>query len=491
MNPSDLSNFDNIKITDGAGADISYLFNSPVLSEDGLLLTIKPDQAKIVEKIPLGKTLKIEVTLSNAIRENQERNTKFSGYSFYYKACNVEDEQKPSINSFSITRNLFDFDSMTSYSKELSKKSFEDLGAVTEQDFQEQLVSDSLFIKVNATDAESGIKALRIIETLVKDSNGIDNGGIISSDELSVFTEVEENIFETEYTYKILSSNGLIKLDISILDHSNNDVTYTYYVLKHVYDEASEIPYKFYVEPDDKKNFEKAYAVRYADENGVDNVQDNVIYKEVFNSRVNDIYSTELLDYRYPDSAINWYFFEEGTSMKAFDYYVISDSVKDNWYTHLEGYYQCESQNHKGFKVPVTYKNYIKVFPYSEVLDSHSYPIYIYNPYYTALFSESLDDDMNVLYKDAFEGMSGVQLYYDAPVLVETLYCYADMPSIEEWEARGISAKVEVLNPDAEKTFTTNYYPADSSIIESGCYYVVMVHFADGTKWCSTSKYKK
>lgn len=111
-------------------------------------------------------------------------------------------------------------------------------------------------------------------------------------------------------------------------------------------------------------------------------------------------------------------------------------------------------------------------------LTKFSYPVYFYSANETCEL------------KDVIDGMNGAQIYCDKPCLVMTYWSSENYGySIEDWEAFGvqsnimyISAKYSSTNEYAE---TVKYYTVNYDEIPMGKYFVIVVHFADGTSLMS------
>lgn len=99
---------------------------------------------------------------------------------------------------------------------------------------------------------------------------------------------------------------------------------------------------------------------------------------------------------------------------------------------------------------------------------------------------------INCELKDLMDGKNGAQIYCDRPCLVMTYWSSENYGySISDWETFGVQCNPMFIS--AQNNVTNNfedtlkYYTVDYSQIPRGKFYVVVIHFADGTALMSKS----
>lgn len=328
MNASDLSDFSNISIEGSDGSSLADYYSAPVLSDDGLELYISPNfsgssSKQITSLVANGKIQKINVTLSSNIRERKERKTKFQGYSFSFSINNSEDLVPPSVTEFKVFRDIVDFADSNNkiVKKEITITNKDDIANSTILDC---IVADSLFINCVASDNESGIKTLKVVETVLEDASGNTSSLVYNSSLEGSFSEISEKVFKADMVeYKLKSSAGIVRLDFSVCDYGNNEVPFTYFVVRYSEkangDQDYYKPSIFKDKDADGKDvfFSGPLSIRDADENGIDTVTGSL-----------GILSDQRLKcsssrYLYVPAKISMQVEEDNTSKKIFDDWIV------------------------------------------------------------------------------------------------------------------------------------------------------------------------
>lgn len=117
--------------------------------------------------------------------------------------------------------------------------------------------------------------------------------------------------------------------------------------------------------------------------------------------------------------------------------------------------------------------------------------------------------------KNCIEGLNGIQVLSDRPVLAHTMYCPEkltkskyDDNAIRIWESKGVETGIAVLNGKINEPDSAFYNPGQTatsgtevgsetydndrlSMIPAGAYYTTIFHFADGTVIMSDIKQKQ
>jgi hypothetical protein len=118
--------------------------------------------------------------------------------------------------------------------------------------------------------------------------------------------------------------------------------------------------------------------------------------------------------------------------------------------------------------------------------------------------------------KNALPGLNGIQIYFDAPILVHTMYFKDFIPddidktNYRDWERRGAETGVFTAKPTTQKEYqfdnsgsylgssegtipssATYSFKENCKDIPSGCYYTTIIHFADGDVIMNDIQYKE
>ncbi len=235
MNPDYFDDFEYIKIYKNGTQDISLSFKEPSLSEDKKTLTLRPEGSEIGAL--LGDLNRIDVTIKLAaeIKDNTNELTladKYgeNGYIQTIRYNNVRESDAPVLDSDCI--NIYrDEDE----NFEFDKKDFANW--TSNSDYQNH-AAKSLWIYTDIVDAGSGVKGLKIKETLIKKTDDTDCSVVAAIPEGTTygsFEEWETYRYQTFYEYEFLTQeDGIIKIEISAIDYAGNETedTYTYYFVK-------------------------------------------------------------------------------------------------------------------------------------------------------------------------------------------------------------------------------------------------------------------
>lgn len=212
------SNFKNISIkTDGH--NIEDKFSSPVLSSDGMQLTIKPNAAKLLTCFAQNSTLDITVTVSKNIKSTQASESGLeSDYVWTYrinKDFSFSDVVKPTFDEIKVSK--IDKDSKKT---EISDSDYSGWG---DDLYKLNHVNNKVYIYCKGIDSDSGIKYLKIVEKLLYSPSGVYVNKTIDnpSSDYDYFTEIETGVFSSEFEYEFCSQeDGLIELECTLYDYA-------------------------------------------------------------------------------------------------------------------------------------------------------------------------------------------------------------------------------------------------------------------------------
>lgn len=228
MNPDDLNEtFKYISITCD-GHSITDKFQLPELSSDGKLLTIKPVAGEM-EKLVTNAVAEITVILHKEMRSTQTTESCLEEDFTWTYRINKEtaDLVPPKIESISLKMNNVNGKTLTA----------ENCTLWVDNDYKQNHINDTLWVSCIGSDADSGVKTVKITETLLYAPDGtIVNKDIPNNlNGYGVFLERTPGNFTTEFAYKLCSpENGIIQLDFVIYDNANLPSTTkkTFFVIK-------------------------------------------------------------------------------------------------------------------------------------------------------------------------------------------------------------------------------------------------------------------
>ena len=255
MNPATFAGFNclSIKNSDGelfsTNPAISY-FELPYFSSDNKILTIPTIKGKyIMPSSPAGqRPMEITVKLNAAGIKDAEGYSLQTSEPYSYKINQSKDSVIPEIKSISVSNET---DESLWYYRRLTGKSITEWSSETEYeadgtspsflngDYSRNHIQDKVHIVLSGSDNFSGIKCVRIKEVYEKSEGGIDT----SKPEYD--TEYGEGLFvqdantaglytySFDYKFRRNASDGLYKLNISVVDKAGNvSEPVTYYVIK-------------------------------------------------------------------------------------------------------------------------------------------------------------------------------------------------------------------------------------------------------------------
>lgn len=278
VNAEDVQNFKNIKI-EYNGDSIVDCFNDPELSADGKTLVINPVTESIKKLFTTNPLLEIKVTTTNEIFEAGSEVNFFGEYKYAYIINNNPDTDAPewaASDAFAIVKNVKNLYTGQQEDRVLSESVY--TSWTTAEDFAVNHIADSVFITCKGIDEGSGIKAVHVKETWVKQTDGTaPSESVTIPQDAGTFIEVSEHNFEAERFEYILQtdSDGIIQLDFSLIDYDGNESSAkTYYVIKDtVYESDASTRFKI-TTTDTGMNVvvgsEKKSVIRYADSDGTE-----------------------------------------------------------------------------------------------------------------------------------------------------------------------------------------------------------------------------
>jgi len=226
MNSEDLKDFKNISITCN-NTSITSKFMLPELSSDGKILTIKPIAGEL-EKLITDIVAEITVTLHKEIRSLQETEACLpEDYSWTYRINkNNTDVIPPELNSVSLKMNNINGKDLLTIA----------CTSWTDDDYKQNHIKDTVFVTCTGSDADSGVKTVKVTETLLYSPEGTNVNKVATNNTNSygVFLEKEPGIFSADFEYKLHSAeDGIIQLDFLLYDNANlASSAKTVYVIK-------------------------------------------------------------------------------------------------------------------------------------------------------------------------------------------------------------------------------------------------------------------
>lgn len=231
MDSTQLESFEYIKIEDKNKNNLSDYFRTPVLSEDGLTLSIKTNAAKPLVAKDDNSSRVVYVTLDSSIANADGTFTLKdsygpNGYSFYYSANKNKSTSKPVLNSVELALTLEDLNNP----QKLFTKEFTEINHF----------KDAIAISCNASD-DIGIDGVKITATRKYDTAGNADTRNTSKTILcgtNAFTEQNDGTYsaKTILNLKELSSigDGILQIDVAVQNFSGlaSEKTYEFMLLK-------------------------------------------------------------------------------------------------------------------------------------------------------------------------------------------------------------------------------------------------------------------
>ena len=245
-----LLNYENILI-EAYGEPMDSLYEAPVLSEDGLTLSLYPKAISIVNKIAEKNSavMTVKVTFTDNIHIVKDgitlplKQNNNSTFSVYY-IPEIE-ESAPEQKDFFITGKEISISTAASVTAEekFTDESINSKTGFTEEQYKQKvyqnLVKDTVYIYGCFYDNDSGVKTVVVKEQTT--NNAITGQELAGEVKTFYFSEGSDNAEfisengETKFCIKhtITSVTGLVALDINVLDAcENNAKVQRYYVVR-------------------------------------------------------------------------------------------------------------------------------------------------------------------------------------------------------------------------------------------------------------------
>lgn len=215
MNPDDLNQtFDNITIKNN-DTIINNKFQLPELSSDGKRLTIKPNSGEL-EKLITNSVTDISVKIHKQARSMQETEACLEeDFSWTYRINKETSDLVPPELEF-ISLKMNDINGKTLVLTNCT--------AWGEDDYKQNHINDTLWVSCGGSDADSGVRTVKITETLLYAPDGtvINKVADNNSNGYGIFLEKTPGQFTSDFEYKLLSSqDGIIQLDFELYDYAN------------------------------------------------------------------------------------------------------------------------------------------------------------------------------------------------------------------------------------------------------------------------------
>lgn len=232
MKKADLENWTHVKITDKNGNSIKENFNIPELSEDGKILTIVPIASKIRNLLTNVQTFEIKVTVDGGLNDTENSPFVTKPFTHTYVINKPVDDAPPVLTEINISKEILNLETREKTLIPINQNGFEENWAFDE--LENHHTNGSIFINCKGTDNSSGIKALKVTETLIKNVDGTDGSGTVSGTGGN-FIEKTTGVFEPDtFKYDLQTTrDGIIQLDFELLGYnekvSNKE---TFYVVR-------------------------------------------------------------------------------------------------------------------------------------------------------------------------------------------------------------------------------------------------------------------
>lgn len=363
---NELSDFTNIKIYNSYGDNLNGYFHNPELIYNNTILVIRPNIEKISELLENNSVYDISVILSDTLHEkNSYYRTLKKNDKYTYRINSSQDIYSPIFLENENAETTFDryglclekevlnFENGQKEKKEINNK---DLNDWEESDYYNHHLNDSIFISAKGTDIGSGIKALLIKETLLHYSDGVEATIPSAENEIGVFSFNKGNFYECSFEYELFNKEGLIKLEIKLVDYfGNTSEAQNYFVINNT-----------------KKSPEIILENLPYSENNSDNNSDNnkfwVPSKQII---LDDYFYKDKEKVYLKNNKISLYYWDEGSEPVFFETitnYIIDNNTKK--YRPKETKFEVNPKNKSYFKVIVENEFGIKTEKTFEIPES-------------------------------------------------------------------------------------------------------------------------
>lgn len=232
MKNADLENWTHVKITDKNGNSIKENFNIPELSEDGKILTIVPVASKISKLLEDVQTFEIKISVDGGLSDVENSGYVTKPFTHTYVINKPVDDAPPVLTEINISKEIINLETREKTLIPINQNGFDEEWSIDE--LENHHTNGSIFINCKGTDNSSGIKALKVTETLIKEADGSDGSGTLDGS-CGNFIEKTEGIFDSgliKYDLKT-RSDGIIQVDFELVGYneklSNKE---TFYVIK-------------------------------------------------------------------------------------------------------------------------------------------------------------------------------------------------------------------------------------------------------------------
>lgn len=224
MKKTDLENWNHIHINNGINSIEDYFFK-PELSESGTILTIRPKPA-IVELARYSAT-EIKVTVDGDLKDAENSGYKTKSFTHSYVINNQADNTPPVLSELSVLKKTIDLQTREETYSLINDNEFSNNWS--DDEFENHHTNETIFINFKGIDNSSGVKELKVTETLISGSGTV-------TDTSSNFIQITEGVFgadKLEYNLKTVSDD-VIKLDFELISY-NDKVSNkkTIYVVKY------------------------------------------------------------------------------------------------------------------------------------------------------------------------------------------------------------------------------------------------------------------
>lgn len=217
--------------------DYSDCFEEPSFNEDKTVLTLNPRERALLNKLPNQVYTELKVTLSDSILVKSEGLdlplTQNADSSFYVHYKKDVEQNPPQEFDFFVTRYQESIEELTDIlgTQESDKMVIKTIDELSNSDILQNRTNGTIYIYGRYYDEESGVRKVKITETYQEALNratNLSSGNIINqvyyeeNDPDTYFFDEGNGIKFFIIKYEMESEDGIIQLDVNVIDACNN-----------------------------------------------------------------------------------------------------------------------------------------------------------------------------------------------------------------------------------------------------------------------------
>lgn len=231
-----LTDFSFVSVYTDGGVSLESKYGEPYFSDGDTVLNIPPAKNTPIFEEASSETLKNVTIAIDLSAVNDIDGLLFQPCEPYtFRLNKNRDAIKP---IFLSARMFSDRDEQSKFYQELTDKSFEQWSkearaGFSNGDYSQNHLANKVYMRLEGSDADSGLDKVRIRETHLQDTIGnITNVAQKPCD--ITLNELSAGLYDVDYTLE--SSDGLVKLELNLVDGAGNESleTKTFYVIKDV-----------------------------------------------------------------------------------------------------------------------------------------------------------------------------------------------------------------------------------------------------------------